>query len=120
MGYIVSVPEIVCRYDFLLDIGTSILRIQAKTCRESSDGSCIIFNTSNVTHNSNGYKNRKYTADQVDYFCTYYKEKCYLIPFSECPSKEKKLRLVPPKNSQVKNIYFAKDYVAELIINSLK
>lgn len=55
----------------------------------------------------------------VDYFCTFYNNECYLIPFEECGSKEKKLRLEPTKNGQTKNIYFAKDYIAKEVLNNI-
>lgn len=117
-GYIVSSPEIPYQYDFLLDTGEKILKIQVKTCREVDEGSCIEFNTSSTTHNASGYKRRNYSTSTVDYFCTMYKNKCYLIPFSECGVKSKKLRLVPTKNGQIKNICFAKDYLAQEVLNN--
>ena len=115
-GYIVSTPEIPYQYDFLLDIGPQILKIQVKTCREINDGDCIEFNTSSVTHNSKGYKMRKYSAATVDYFCTYYKDNCYLIPFEECGIRRKILRLTSTKNGQTKNISFAEKYLAKEVL----
>lgn len=114
LGCIVSTPEIPCQYDFLVDTGKKIIKIQVKTCRE--DDGVIKFSTSSMTHNSNGYIKRRYTEDMVDYFCTYYNNECYLVPLNKCGSKEKKLRLVPTKNGQIKNIYFAKDYIAKNIL----
>lgn len=117
LGYIISSPEIPCQYDFLLDIGNKILKIQVKTSRESQGG--FSFNTSSITHNSSGYTKRQYSKNMVDYFCTFYNNECYLIPFEECGSKEKKLRLEPTKNGQTKNIYFAKDYIAKEVLNNI-
>ena len=117
LGYIVSTPEIPCQYDFLVDIEGTIIKIQVKTCREVEGA--IEFNTSSITHNANGYTKRAYTANMVDYFCTYYNNECYLVPFSECGSKTKKLRLIPTKNGQVKNISFAKDYIARDILSKI-
>lgn len=117
LGYIISSPEIPCQYDFLLDIGDKILKIQVKTSRESQGG--FSFNTSSITHNSSGYIKRQYSKNMVDYFCTFYNNECYLIPFEECGSKEKKLRLEPTKNGQTKNIYFAKDYIAKEVLNNI-
>ena len=54
-----------------------------------------------------------YEKEDVDYFCTFIGEKCYLIPFDETSSREKVLRFVPPKNNQVKGITFAQEYLAE-------
>ena len=55
--------------------------------------------------------------DNIDYFCTWYNNECYLIPVSECGRTEKNLRLVPTKNGQVKGISFAKDYIAKEVLN---
>lgn len=43
-------------------------------------------------------------------------EEYYLIPFSECGIREKKIRLTPPANGQRKGISFAEDYLAEKIL----
>ena len=32
LGFTVSVPQNPCRYDFILDTGTELLKIQVKTC----------------------------------------------------------------------------------------
>ena len=119
-GYIVSTPEITCPYDFLLDTGAGIYRIQVKTSKlVKSAAGAIEFRTSSITHNSNGYTQRVYTDKYVDYFATYWDGECYLVPACECGSKAKRLRLSPAINGQVKNIAFAKDYIAEEVINRL-
>ena len=46
-------------------------------------------------------------------------EKSYLIPIEECGGAEKNLRLVPPKNGQVKGINFAKNYIAKEVLKRL-
>ena len=48
---------------------------------------------------------------------TEHNDNFYLVPFEECGSKEKRLRLIPPKSGQVKGISFAKDYLAEKILH---
>ena len=118
-GYVVSVPEVPCQYDLLIDIGKRMLKVQVKTGRISDDNEYLTFNTSSITHNSNGYVRRLYTSDMVDFFCTIFEDQCYLIPFTECGSRTKKIRLVPTKNGQIKNISFARDYVAEDVLSRL-
>ena len=119
LGYVVSTPEIPYSYDLLLDIGTRILKIQVKTSRLILDGDVLEFQVSSVTHNSNGYTIRQYNSDKVDYFCTYWEDKCYLIPIQECGCKAKRLRLKPTNNNQVAGVTFADDYLAEKILKSL-
>ena len=115
-GYIVSLPEIPCQYDLLVDIQKKILKIQVKSCHLVADNSGIEFNVSSTTNNTQGFTRKLYTENGVDYFMTYYENKYYLIPFSECGVKSKKLRFIPPANGQRKNICFAEDYLAEKIL----
>ena len=115
-GFLVSIPDIPYQYDFLVDVKGKILKIQVKTGMVDTEKTGITIKLCSTTHNSNGYTRRNYSENDVDYFMTYYNGECYLIPFSECGVKEKKLRFIPPKNGQVKGISFAKDYLAEKIL----
>ena len=119
-GYLISIPNVPYQYDFLVDINGKIFKIQAKTAIEEKDHSGIIFKVCSLTHNNNGYTRRNYSKNDVDYFMTYYENDYYLIPFSECGVKEKKLRFIPPKNGQIKGISFAKDFLAEKILKEIE
>lgn len=96
-----------------------MIRLQCKTSSLDSSGDTISFSTCSTRSNSNNAIRRKYTDKEIDFFCTYYDNQCYLIPVNEC-STSKMLRLNIPKNSQVKGINFAKDYTAEIQIEKLK
>lgn len=110
LGYKVSLPYGEnSRYDFIADINGKLIRVQVKTCKPSIDGSIISFPCRSTRVNSNGCYQRQYTNKEIDYFCTYYKNKCYLVPVSEC-SKGKKLRLSGAKNNQIKGVSYAEDY----------
>lgn len=113
-GFLVSTPDIPYQYDFLVDIEGKILKIQVKTGVVDEEKTGITFKVCSMTHNKSGYIRRNYS--DVDYFMTYYDGNCYLIPFEECGVKEKKLRFTIPKNGQTKGISFAKDYLAEKIL----
>ena len=115
-GYVVATPDVPYQYDLLVDIGNKILKIQVKTCRLENDGANLTFNLCSVTHNQQGYTKRTYNENAVDYFMTEYQNNFYLVPFQDCGTKEKKLRLIPTKNGQVKGISFAEDYLAEKIL----
>lgn len=117
LGYIVSCPEVPSPYDVLLDVGSKILKIQIKTCHLSKEGDYIEFNTSSMTHNSKGYTKRTYSKENVDYFATFYNDKVYLVPFEECGTKTKHLRLIPTKNGQVKNISFLENYLCDAMLS---
>lgn len=115
-GYLVSIPDVPFQYDFLVDVNGKILKIQVKTACKESDNSGFKIKVCSITHNSNGYARRNYSQNSVDYFMTYYEGEYYLIPFSECGMREKKLRLTLPANGQRKGISFAEDYLAEKIL----
>lgn len=118
LGYVVSTPDISTRYDFILDTGKELLKIQVKSSHLEEDGNKITFKTVSSHITSTGYSRRDYTEDGIDYFCTWYDNECYLIPVSECGKSDKSLRLAPTKNGQVKNISFAKNYIAKEVLAS--
>ena len=118
LGYTVSIPQNPTRYDFILDTGKELLRIQVKTCNTTRQEGAITFST-NSSHYVNGkHVHTDYKKDNIDYFCTFYEQQCYLVPIEECGSTEKRLRIIPPKNGQIKNICFAKDYIAKEVLKN--
>ena len=115
LGHSVSIPYgDNCRYDFILDINGKLLKIQVKTSRYVSD-ECFIFSTRSVRVNSQGAISTTYTKDDIDYFATFYNDKCYLVPVEEC-NTEKKLRYCYPPNGQKKGIYLAQDYELQKVL----
>ena len=116
LGYIVSTPDTPVRYDFILDVGNKLLKIQVKSCHLDSEKTKIMFKTSSTHITAYGNTCRHYKDDGIDYFCTWYENECYLVPVEECGKDEKCLRIAPTKNGQVKNISFAKDYIAKEVL----
>jgi hypothetical protein len=92
--------------------------VQCKTSHESDLG-VIEFSCRSCRSNTQSNLRRRYTVDEVDYFCTYWNNMCYLIPINEC-SVSKKLRFIPPKNNQKVGISYAKDYELPNQINLIK
>ena len=118
LGYNVSVPQKQTRYDFILDIGTELLKVQVKTCNHRHGEEVITFATESRRQSREGIISHDYKLDGIDYFCTWFDGHCYLVPIEDCGKREKNLRLVPTNNGQIKNIAFAKNYLAETIINN--
>lgn len=116
LGYVVSVPQCPCRYDFIIDTGNNFFKVQVKTCNRTRHSGCITFNTRSSHYIKGKHVHTDYKNDNIDYFCTYYNNECYLIPVSECGSDNKCLRLDSPKSNQTKNISFAKDYIASEVL----
>lgn len=115
LGYTVSTPENPTRYDFILDADGKLLTIQVKACK--SDGEKFTFSTCSSSTVKGKTTHGDYKNDNVDYFCTWLDNECYLVPVQECGIREKNLRLLPTKNGQVKGISFAKDYIAKEVLN---
>ena len=67
------------KYDFIADINNKLLKIQCKSCIAESDESAITFHTCSCGRGAGGKNySHTYSADDVDYFYTYYKGKSYL------------------------------------------
>ena len=123
LGYGVNIPfGEDSRYDFVADIDNKLYKIQCKSCSELYDNDevvAIVFKTVRQSGSAaTNWKRIKYTTEEVDYFATSYKGKCYLVPITEC-SNEKTLRIKPPKNNQTKGINFLEKYELEEVIKSL-
>lgn len=119
LGYQVSLPYGgQARYDFLVDIKGKILKIQVKTSHGNEDNSYLEFECRNSKYKNGHHVHTKYSDGEIDYFATFYNNQCYLIPASEC-STEKRLRFIPPKNGQIKNICFAKDYELKEVLKKI-
>lgn len=104
------------RYDFIVDINNHLLRVQAKTAsgieNEKGELAGIKFSCRSTRVSSQGNFQRQYTKDEIDYFCTYWDNICYVVPVEEC-SETKTLRFFYPSNGQKTMINLAKDYTIE-------
>lgn len=109
------------KYDFIADVNGKLLKIQVKTSSYVDEKQTAIKFSCRSTHlNCKGVSNVKYSKDEIDYFATYWENKCYLIPVEEC-STQKNLRLTDTtKSGQVKGISFAKDYELSLQLQKIK
>ena len=125
LGYPVSIPygdsE---KYDMILDINGKLYRLQCKHAKPFINEDNIVeyleIKTtwqSGYTKNSS-YKSNQYTEEDCDYFVTHYQGKNYLIPVNQCSNK-KILRIIPPKNGQIKGINFLNNFEDEEVIKSL-
>ena len=116
LGYTVLAPQNPCRYDMVIDTGNRFLKVQVKTCNTTRNPGRIAFNTCSSHYIKGEHTHTSYQHDNIDYFCTYYNNECYLVPVNECGNREKCLRLDYPKSNQTKNISFAKDYIASEVL----
>ena len=80
------------RYDMIVDVNGKLLKVQVRTASlRKEDENAIEFSCRSTRVNSQGTISNKYTPDEIDYFATFWKGVCYLIPVTEC-SVSKTLR----------------------------
>ena len=123
LGYQVSIPfGEDSRYDFIADINDKLYKIQCKTSSEIVEDDIVLaikFKTVRQSGSkATNWTRTKYEENEIDYFATSYQGKCYLVPLKEC-SNEKTLRIILPKNNQVKGINFLKDYELSEVLKTL-
>lgn len=96
----------------IVDIKGYLLKIQCKTCHDEKAGETISFSVSTTHKNRTKVESKSYTEEDIDFFATFYNEKCYMVPVQETGIRQKILRLVPPKNNQ-DNVNMLEDYLCE-------
>ena len=111
-GYLISKPLFDnARYDFILDTGNKLLRIQVKTSVWNDDHTAFTFNGYSQHSTGNGNKRMKYTTKEIDYFMTEKDGIFYLYPAEEEGFITKTLRISSGVNQA--NIKWAKNYTFE-------
>lgn len=112
------------KYDMILEYQGGLYKLQCKHAKEffETDGTLSYLKIktswqSGYTKNSQ-YHTNKYSKNDIDYFVTHYQGVNYLIPVEEC-STEKVLRVLPPKNGQVKGVSFLNNYKDVEVLKNL-
>lgn len=102
------------RYDYIADINHCLYKIQCKSSTFKDDK--IVFRThmNNVRQNTTTY----YSANDIDFFYTYYNGIHYLIPFTQSGKSATTLRFESktPNNSIIR---WAKDFEADKILKEI-
>jgi len=101
-GYDCSIPYgDNAKYDFIADINGKLLKFQCKSSRNVKksngeiDKDAFQITCTHTTTNTQQTIRHKYTKEDIDYFCTCFLGKVYVISVDEC-SNTKTLRLAPP------------------------
>lgn len=116
LGYNVLTPYGDCeRYDFVVDIKGNFYRIQSKTASSDDDGASFKISCRSCNRKGGAIIHHTYTKEEIDYFITSFNGIIYLIPVEECGG-DKRLRLQPTKNGQVRGIAWAKEYELEEVV----
>jgi len=98
-GYNISKPLFDnARYDFILDTGKKLLRIQVKSSAWNEDHTAFSFNGYSQHSTGNGNKRMKYTNKEIDYFMTEKDGIFYLYPAEEDGFVSRILRIESKQN----------------------
>ncbi len=120
LGYNVLTPYGDCeRYDFVVDMGGKFIRVQSKTASTEDDGASFRIITCSSNRKDGGIVHHLYTKEDIDYFTTVFNDIVYLFPVEICSGREKRFRIEPTKNGQVRGITWAKDYVLSGVIKTI-
>jgi PD-(D/E)XK endonuclease len=97
------------RYDLVLDIDGSFMRVQCKTGRLRNG--CVMFPAYSMRSNTRKSWRRDY-KDDVELFLVYCPETggIYAIPIEEATHTHGTLRIDPTANGQDKGVRWARDY----------
>jgi len=118
LGYNVLIPYGDCeRYDYVVDVKGNFIRVQSKTSHSDDEGASFKFGGRSCNRKDGKIIHHQYTKDEIDYFATTFNGKYYLIPVEECGAN-KRLRILPTKNGQAKDITWAKDYELDEVVKT--
>ena len=107
------------RYDLILDLHPTLVRVQCKTARLRGD--VVVVPCRSGRRTRHGLLTRPYTSHEIDAFAAYCSEldRCFFLPI-DCFERrnEISLRLGPPQNNQRAGINWAKDFAFEATLGS--
>ena len=109
------------RYDLIIDYKNKLYRVQCKHANPTYIDNTVA-SISIKTARESGRSVRKsihYTKEDIDFFATFFNEKCYLIPVEETASRTKILRFLAPRSGLTQGVSFASTYEAEKILATL-
>ena len=114
LGFDISIPYGEnSRYDFIIDNGKELFKIQCKTCQLKKDG--INIPCRSIRTNRKYNRVIRYTKNEIDYFATFYNGKCYLIDVLE-DINSKKLRFKQTSQNNQFGISLLDDYTVEVVL----
>lgn len=112
-----------CKYDIAVDIQGKIYKIQCKTSHWVTDTAqekvAFEIDTYSQTTNTRKTTKHKYSAEEVDYFYTYFEGQGYLVSIDEASGFKFRWRYEYPVTGQKQGIHIASEYKVEEVIKNL-
>lgn len=120
LGYNVLTPYGDCeRYDFVVDKDGKFIKVQSKTASSDDNGASFRISTSSCNRKDGKIVHHTYSKDEIDYFATVFDGIAYLIPVDICKGQDKKFRILPAQNGQIRGITWAKDFLLQEVIEKV-
>lgn len=111
-----------CKYDVAVDLGNKIVRIQCKHAHWSINTAqpqvAFEINTHRQSVNTHTISRYLYTANDIDYFYTWFEGQGYLVPIQEAIGNTFRWRYEYPSSGQKQGIHIASDYKIEEVLKS--
>ena len=112
------------RYDIVIDLNGKFIRIQCKTAswatrHQKSSTSAFAINTYRQTTNTKKTTRYKYSADEIDYFYTWFNGQGYLVSVNEATGITFTWRYEYPSTNQKEGIHIAENYKIEEVISKI-
>ena len=113
-GYEVLVPfGNRAKYDFVIDDGARLRRVQCKTAHAGTTYDTVRFVTYSLSASRGGRRRKCSYRGLIDLFAVYYppNRSVYLVPVEDAPEcGQCYLRLRPARNGQTRGVRWAADY----------
>jgi prevent-host-death family protein len=100
------------RYDLVLEVGGSLLRVQCKWARQMGD--VVVINLATSRRGPDGHIRTTYSATEIDAVAAYCEEidSCFFLPIDVVAGRSAiQLRLAPARNGQRAALNFANEYL---------
>jgi hypothetical protein len=99
------------RFDMIFLLGDELVRVQCKWAPRQGD--VIVVRCYSNRRAREGFRRRRYTADEIDAFAAYCPDlkSCYFLPIHQFPMRSQiLLRLTPAQNNQRLGVHWAEDF----------
>lgn len=111
------------KYDVVVDLGSQFLRIQCKTSSWAKDTAQenVAFGITTTCQTTNTKKTTryKYSAEDIDYFYTWFNGQGYLVSIQEAAGGTFRWRYEYPPTGQKQGIHIAENYKLEEVIKRI-
>jgi hypothetical protein len=111
------------KYDVVVDVNNKFYRIQCKTSKWANDtvDQQVAFEIATCCSTTNTQKTtrHKYSAEEIDYFYTWFNGQGYLVSIQEASGTNFRWRYEYPKTGQKQGIHIADNYKIEEVLKNL-